>query len=531
MRKIKLPKSYIIASVITVLLLIVGMVSPSEFPKSIEYLNKILFNIFGNFYLWFVYLSLIVIIVIGLSPLGRIKLGGKDAKSDYNMFSWFSMLFCAGMGVGIFFWGGAEPLFHYMIPFVQGADVGVAKEVAAFKAVFFHWCLHPWAIYGLTTLAICFFSMNLKKGLHFGSFFARNKKNETKLERKTKSTINNLTTLSILFGVVASYSFGVVQCEGGLNILFGLEPSILSKVIIIIFITACYMASTLRGLSKGIKVLSNVSMILSFILLGCIALAVPFDNFFIPIFKSLPAYIKDIHNLSLGQLNLIDESFVNLWTIKYWAWWIAWAPFVGIFVALISKGRTVRQIVFGMLLIPTVYSIVAFTLMGEAAIHVQNTQNIVGKTIDYGDVGNILYQVCLGLFQTPYLGWLALVIVAIYFINSADSATYTLAAISQKPEHSIEVKENEIRIKEPPAYLQICWGMTFSILAGLFLILGGPQIVEKSMLITVLPFTFLLCFVFIKMIMEMISYFKEHYLVSKNKEEFYSDYEDDPELT
>lgn len=522
----KLPKSYIIASIITIILLVISIISPDDFLNSIEYLNKVLFDVFGDFYLWFVYISLMVFSIIGVSPLGKIKLGGKDAKPDYNLFSWFSMLFCAGVGVGIFFWGGAEPLFHVMNPFLQGADSSIAKEIASFEMVFFHWCLHPWAIYGLTTLAICFFSMNLNKGLHFSSFFSSGKNKETRFKRVLKSFVNNLTTISILFGVVASFAFGVVQSEGGLNMLFGVEPSIYIKISIIAFITVCYMASTLRGLSKGIKVLSNVSMVLSFILLGSIACALPFENFLLPITHALPKYIADLHNLSIAQMPFSNNSFVNVWTIKYWAWWIAWAPFVGIFVAMISKGRTIRQLVFGMLLAPTIYSVIAFTLMGEAAIYLQNTQNMVGATMDYNDVGNVLYQICLGLFSHPLLAWLALVIVGIYFINSADSATYTLAAISQKPKESIEVENGDIQVKEPPAYLQVCWGITFSILAGLFLIVGGPKIVEKSMLITVLPFTFLLCLVFIKMLIDMIFYFDKHYAKVEN-EESYSDAEEE----
>lgn len=509
----QLPKSYIIASIVTMFLLITCIVNPSGFPNSVEYLNNILFSIFGDFYLWFVYISLILFVIIGASPLGKIKLGGEKAKPDYNLFSWFSMLFCAGMGVGIFFWGGAEPLFHYMNPFLQGAHSPIENEIASFQMVFFHWCLHPWAIYGLTTLAICFFSMNMKRGIHFSSFFSSGKNKETVIKRLLRSSINNLTTLAILFGVVASFGFGIVQFEGGLHTLFGVQPSIAVKVAIIVFITIGYMISTLRGLSKGIKVLSNISMVLSLILLGAFAFALPFDNLILPLTKSLGQYLANLHDLSLGQIPFKDNNFVNIWTIKYWAWWIAWAPFVGIFVALISKGRSIRQLVFGMLLIPTIYSVIAFTLMGEAAIYLQNTQNMVGSVFTHSDAGNVLYQICLGLFDSPYLGWLSLIIVGIFFINSADSATYTLAVISQKPKQSVHIVDDEVEIKTPPIYLQICWGLTFSILAGLFLIVGGPKIIEKSMLITVLPFTFLLCFVFVKMIIDMIFYYKRNYSI------------------
>ncbi|MDD3688360.1 MAG: BCCT family transporter, partial [Bacteroidales bacterium] len=456
----RLPKNYIIASIITLIILVMCVLNPSEFLYYVDYLNKILFKIFGDFYLWFIYLALILFVLIGISPLGKIKLGGKDAKPDYTMFSWFSMLFCAGMGVGIFFWGGAEPLMYYLNPFLQGTHTPTQNEINSFQMVFFHWCFHPWAIYGLTTLLIAFFSMNLQKGIHFGSFLFSDNNENHPVKKVVKSIVNNITTLAILFGVVASFGFGVAQFEGGLHTLLNIQPSLGVKIIIILFITLCYMISSLRGLSKGIKVLSNISMVLSFVLLGFIAFAVPARHFLLPLVKALPKYILHIHQMSIGALPFKDNNFLNTWTIKYWAWWTAWAPFVGIFVAMISRGRTIRQLVFGMLLIPSIYSIVAFTLMGEAAIYLQNTQHIVSSVFTHREAGNVLYKICLGLFNSSFLAWLGLIIVGIYFINSADSATYTLAAISQNPKRTVKILDGKITIRKPPAYLQICWGIT-----------------------------------------------------------------------
>ena len=510
----KIPSSYWIASIFTCILLIMSVSSPENFLEIVDSLNLSIFNIFGDFYLWFVFGTLILLLIIAISSLGRIKIGGKDAQIEHSFFSWFSMLFCAGMGIGLLFWGGAEPLYFFLNPPVEGTTSVESKELMAFQFAFFHWGLHPWAVYALTTLAICFFSMNLKRGIHFSTFFSKNTcyPEPLSLKRFLKSFVNNVTIIAILFGVVCSFGMGVVQVEGGLNNLFGIKQSGLVEVIIIIAITVCYMISTLRGLNNGIKVLSNVSMVLSFVLLGLLIIVLPLGETIKTMIQAVPAYIQNITDMSLGNYNYADEHFLREWTTKYWAWWIAWAPFVGIFVALISKGRTVRQLLLAMLFAPTLFSILWFTVFGKSAIILEQTQGFAGADLNFANINLILYKIVDGLFTSPLVGWLCFVLVFIFFVNSADSATYTLAAISQRGKNCVKINDNnDVEIKEPALFLQVCWGVTFSVLTGLFLFLGGMELLQQITLIMVLPFSMLLCFIFIKLTYDMVKYYRKEY--------------------
>lgn len=497
----QVPGSYITSVIITIALFLLTVFNPEGFINAVKGINTFIFNNFGGFYLWFVYLTLIAFVFVGISPLGKIKLGGKDAKPQHSFFSWFSMLFCAGMGIGLLFWGGAEPLYFFMNPPVEGTNTIAQKELTAFKLSFLHWGLHPWAIYGFTTLAICFFSMNLKKGIFFSSFLSDKLNQDNLISKVIKFIIDNVITLAILFGIVASFGMGVLQFEGGLQSVLGFTRSTSLEVLIIIGVTACYMISTLRGLNKGIKVLSNISMALCFLLLLAILFVLPIGEYFSSLRSSVSAYLLNIHDLSIGNLAFKDKFFLREWTVKYWTWWIAWAPFVGIFTALVSKGRSVRELVFSMLLAPTLFSIVWFSVFGKAALIMQADVGFMGAGVDYENANTLLFKLINSLFTSPFFNLLGLVLVSIFFINSADSATYTLAALTDKSK----------KLATPPIFMQISWGITFSILTAIFLFIGGLEILQYITLIAVLPFSFLLVVLFIKLIAEMTKYYRKNF--------------------
>ncbi len=502
----KLPTSYWIAAITTLVLFFVAVISPDSISIGLETLNAFIFDIFGNFYLWFVYLILIACVLLGVSPLGKIRIGGKDAKPQHSKFSWFSMLFCAGMGVGLLFWGGAEPLFFFMNPPIEGASTLADKEMMAFKFAFLHWGVHPWAIYCLTTIAISFFSMNLKRGLYLSSFLSDKKGKFPLLKKNTKSFVDNAAVIAILFGVVASFGLSVSQLEGGLQTLLNIDESAWTKIAIILGVTVCYIYSSLRGLNKGIKILSNISMVLCFVLLIAIACVIPIKNLLTPLTIGFQSYITDFTSLSLGQLNYGDPNFLQEWTTKYWAWWFAWAPFVGIFITMISKGRTIREIVFSMLLAPSLFSILWFSIFGEAAIILQQSSAFLGSSVNFSNVNLVLYKIVQSLFSSPVLNFLCILLVSIFFINSADSATYTLAAISEKTK----------KMKTPPLSLQFSWGITFSILSAVFIFTSGDVgILQQISIATVLPFSILLVFIFLKLFKELIKYYKLHYAKSE----------------
>ncbi len=506
------PNSYITAVIITVMLLFFTLNDPQGFLNTIKSINMFIFENFGKFYLWFVLLTLIAFVAVGFSPLGKIRIGGKHAKSEHSFFSWFSMLFCAGMGIGLLFWGSAEPLFFFMDPPIEGSATAAQKEIMAFKLSFLHWGLHPWAIYGFTTLAICFFSMNLKKGMFFSSFISKKLNSDNIAGKITKAIVDNIITLAILFGIVASFGMGVLQFEGGLESFLGMKKSIGLEVLIIIGVTVCYMISTLRGLNKGIKILSNISMVLCFVLLTAVIFILPVQEYLNVLLTAAPSYLYNIVDMSTGNLQYNNPYFLQEWTTKYWTWWIAWAPFVGIFTTLVSKGRTVRELVFSMLLAPTLFSIVWFSVFGKAAIMLQTDTAFMGAAVNYDNANTILFQLIKTLFSSPIFNMLALLLVSIFFINSADSATYTLAALTNTDKNAVQINSKEdIEIKTPPLFMQVSWGVTFSILTAIFLFIGGLEILQYITLIAVLPFSFLLAFIFIRLLVDMTKYYRQMY--------------------
>lgn len=506
--KEKITKLYWLSGVFIMMLVAAGVTNPKRFAASIESLNNYISNAFGDFYLVFMMSALLIFFLIGVSPLGKIRFGGQDAKPEFSFVSWFSMLFCAGMGIGLMFWGAAEPLYHFMNPPIDGDFSAVDKKIMALQFSFFHWGLNPWALYGFAALIICFFSMNLKRGHNFSSFI---KDDGTKFNYAVRRTIDFFTIIAILFGVTMSFGLGVLQLEAGLQNEFDFESSVLVQLGIIAVITAAYIISTLRGMDKGIKLVSNVSMALCIMMLGIVFYFMPKGNLFGDLLTSFPEYIAKFPEFGLGMANYTSENWLTDWTTKYWSWWIAFAPFVGIFVALVSKGRTVRELVFLILAIPTTFCCLWFTVFGGASIGLQMENNYVGNQLQLENTNAILFYLLNEISSSPLftsiLTWLNIAIIAMFFINSADSATYTLSYVSKKKPD-----------KEPTAFMKISWGILFTILAVLFLYTGGLKILQQITLVSALPFTGLLIVTFCFVIIEMVKYYKIHIAAVKQKE-------------
>lgn len=505
-----LPGLFWVSGIFVLICFCIATFSHERFINIVENLNNIIFDQFGNFYLWLVLISFMILLSIGLSPLGKIRLGGKDAKPTHSFFSWFAMIFCAGMGIGILFWGGAEPLFHFInVPF-SGPETSLEKQLNAMHVTFFHWSLSPWGIYGLTTIAIGFWGFNLKKGFYLSAPLNDDKSNSTFNTIKSvilKPIINFICLITILFGIAASFGLGVLHLEGGMNNLFNLDENLSSflhfdstyliRIMIIIVITIIFMYSSLRGLDKGIKVISNVSIYISIFLLISIFILSPCLDLILPIIKSIPAYIAKFPKLSLGLMDYAEKDWMNLWTLAFWAWWIAWSPFVGTFIALISKGRTLREIMLGVLLVPSLFVFIWFVIFGNATITLQIAETLFDKSFSHSDVNTVLFILLNKISNSHILSYISLILIAGFFINSADSATYTLAALS-----------NEDFETKPPKILQIGWGLMFACLSGIFLLTGGLKILLKTTLISVLPFSIWVSIAFTILIFDLIKYYK-----------------------
>lgn len=490
----ELPGSFKITGLIVLLFLILGINFPQKFAAMTKQVNIFLFNYFGDFYLSFAFLTLIAFILIGISPLGKIKIGGKDAKPEFSYFSWIAMLFCTGMGVSIMLYGVAEPLYHFANPPIAGVEGVYEQQITALKVSFLHYGFTPWAIYGLTALAVSFLGFNLKRGILFSSLIGGKKKNAS-----NNNAIDVLTIIAIFFGIVVSFGLGVLLIEGGLHSLFGITPGFKLELLIIALATFFYMASALQGLDKGIKILSNISIFMTFIIFGIIFFCMPKAQLGGYAVDSIYSYVKDFIPMNFGTMDYTSPDFLREWTVRNWSWWIAWAPFVGIFIAITSFGRTIREVTFSILLVPSTYSIIWFTVFGTAAFQ---TQSALGFPVSLENISIMLFTVVDYISKFPAMSWLTLFTAAIFFINSADSATYTLASFT---------KQKNTLSEKPSKALQLCWGLLFSIMTALFLFTGGMQIMQEITLIFALPFALLLLVTFFVFIRDLIKHYREEF--------------------
>ncbi|OZM58432.1 glycine/betaine ABC transporter permease [Lottiidibacillus patelloidae] len=441
---------------------------------------------FGWFYLLAATSFLIFALTLIFTRFGNIRLGKDADRPDYSYLSWFAMLFSAGMGIGLVFWGVAEPMYHYYGPPVgEGQTVESAK--VAIRYSFFHWGLHPWAIYTLIGLALAYFKF--RKGASgvissiFRPIFG------DKINGPLGTTIDVIAVFATIFGVATSLGFGASQISGGLSYLF---PIIVNdettQLVVILIVTVLFMLSAQTGLNKGIKYLSNINIILAISLMLFLLFAGP-TNFIMNMFTtSIGSYLQNLPSMSFKlnpfeQLSLGEgeSTFAQGWTIFYWAWWIAWAPFVGTFIARISKGRTVREFVIGVLAVPTLFGGLWFSVFGGSAIYLDQIKNAGIKAVMDAQgkevaLFSVLEQFPLGFFMSL----LAILLISTFFITSADSATFVLGM--QTTNGSLH----------PSNFIKFIWGIIQSSAAAVLLWFGGLGALQTASIIAAFPFTIIM---------------------------------------
>ncbi len=472
---------------VILLLLAVAVFDPALLGGGIEAANQWIYRHFGGFYLWFTLLTTLGFGLLGLSPLGRLKLGRPDDRPEYGFWSWFAMIFCAGMGTGFMFWGGTEPLYHYVHPPYAGQFSPQAMKDMAFGYTFFHWGVSPWAIYGLTAVAMGFFAFNQQRGFRFSAFLTRplDMHEREQSRRPLQRGIDLVTVLAIVFGLAATMGMGVLNIEGGLEWLLHTEGSPLLELGILVLMCVLFMLSALKGIETGIKFLSNLCMAFSIVLLVALMAAGPGWKVFQSLAGGTWQYLVRFIPMSLGLGHYRSATWVGEWTVKYWSWWIAWAPFVGMFLVLISRGRTIREVVLACILAPTVFSCLWFAVFGQSALDLYEAGRFSLPLADFSHVDRVLYLLLDAYFRTPLVGWVSIVLVALSVINSADSATYTVACLSQDNPEDL-----------PAPGLLVAWGVLFFILTAVLLLCGGIKTLNQITTISVLPFTFLLVAVY-----------------------------------
>ncbi|GAA2705535.1 glycine betaine transporter OpuD [Aeromicrobium ponti] len=460
---------------ILLLLVLFGVFVPEALERVTSNVQTFITNSFGWYYLLLVSFIVIVCLYFLISPLGKIKLGKQDDKPEFSRPTWFAMLFSAGMGIGLVFWGAAEPIYHYAVGSPTGREVGTDQAIRdAMRYTYFHWGVHAWAIYGIVALVLAYF--NFRHG-EPGLISATLK---PILGDRTQGTVGKvvdvIAVVATVVGVATTLGFGAMQINGGLSYLFGIPVSFPVQVIIVLIVTVLFMISAWTGLGKGIKILSNLNMLLA-VLLFLLTFFLGPTLFILNLFtNTLGTYLQNLPSMSFRIAPLNDDvrAWINGWTIFYWAWWIAWAPFVGIFIARVSKGRSIREFVFGVLLVPSLIGFLWFATFGGSAI--MQEHNGVAKISELATE-----EALFGVFANFPLGTLlsiiAIILICTFFITSADSGTYVLGMMTTNGSH------------HPGNRIKFIWGIMLSAISLVLLYSGGLQALQNTMIAAALPFS------------------------------------------
>ncbi|GAB3327409.1 MULTISPECIES: BCCT family transporter [Haloplanus] len=450
---------------------------------------------FGWFYLLAVNLFIVVLLFFAFSKYGKIRIGGVEAEKEFSDFSWMAMLFSAGMGIGLMFFSVTEPMFYFNTPpSYFGAEAGTgAAAAAAMAQTFFHWGFHPWAVYGLVGLGLAFFSFNRGLPLTFRSIFWPLLGD--RIYGWPGHVIDLVTVFATLFGLSTSLGLGVAQVNSGLSYVFGsgmlgvadVPTGTTPQVLLIAGITAIATLSVAAGLDGGVKRLSTINLYLMFALLGFLLLVGPTVFILGTWVEGLGAYFQNILGLGFftGTLSPAANGTPTGWTVFYWGWWIAWSPFVGMFIARISKGRTIRQFVLGVLFLPSLFSTIWLSTFGGSALN----SALGGGAVQtqYTELGYGAFET-LGMFitlnQYPLgivSGLLATLLVITFFVTSSDSGSLVIDHLTSGGKHDV------------PKAQRVFWAVTEGAVASVLLIGGGLTALQTAAITTGLPFAFILC--------------------------------------
>lgn len=479
---------FTISAAIIMFLVLVGVIMPKRFGSIASNLFDYTTINFGWFYLFAVFILIIFLIALAISKYGKIRLGGVNERPEFSFFSWIGMLFSAGFGAGLVFWGVAEPMSHFFAP--PFASVGGQTKEAARIAMgysFFHWGVSQWSVFAIVGLVIGFLQFRKQKD----GLVSTALEPITGSKKIVRNTIDSFSVIATVMGVATSLGLGVLQMNGGLNVVFGIDNAVLIQLLIILVVFIAYMLSSTTGLDKGIRYLSNLNLGLAILLLLFVFILGP-TVFILETFTlAIGDYFTNFIQYSLRMQPYRGGTWVRDWTIFYWAWAIAWSPFVGAFVARVSRGRTIREYIMGVMIIPPAIACLWIATFGGTALwnDLNKGTDIAGAV--NADLTSALFNTYNYLPLTNIISVLSILLIFTFLVTSADSATYILASMTSYGS------------LHPPQFAKFVWGILMSAIAAVLLYAGGLEALQTASLIAALPFTvilLLLMFAIIKLL-------------------------------
>jgi BCCT family betaine/carnitine transporter len=471
-------------SALIVLGFVIGtLIFPGEAKEFLDGTKLGIISSFDWFFMLSANIFVIVCVALIFMPVGKIRLGGQDAKPEFSTMSWFAMLFAAGMGIGLMFWAVAEPAAYYTgwfgTPFNVEANTAEAAKLAM-GATMYHWGLHPWAVYAVVALSLAFFAYNKNMPLTIRSAFFPLLRD--KIWGWPGHIIDVLAVVATIFGLATSLGFGAQQAASGFDYLFGIGSGINVQMAIIVGVTAVALMSVLRGLDGGVKLLSNINMGIAAVLLFFVIFAGPTIEILKTMLVTTTSYVSNFASFS-NPFGREDEAWMQGWTIFYWAWWISWSPFVGMFIARVSKGRTVREFITAVLIIPTVITIVWMSSFGGTAL--EQIQDGIGALAQNGitDVSLAMFQMFANLPLTNIISFVGIILVLIFFITSSDSGSLVVDSITAGGK------------TDAPTAQRVFWAVMEGAIAAALIYGGGSDAlgaIQASAISAGLPFTLIL---------------------------------------
>ncbi|MDT4824306.1 Glycine betaine transporter [compost metagenome] len=466
------------AAIFTLLLVGFAILAPKAAQSVFESVQGWILGNASWFYILVVAIILLAVVFLAVSRYGDIKLGPDHSEPDYRNFTWFAMLFSAGMGIGLMFFGVAEPVMHFMSPPVgEGGTAVAARE--AMKITFFHWGLHAWAIYAVVALILAFFSY--RHGLPLTLRSALYPLIGNRIHGPIGHAVDIFAIIGTVLGVATSLGLGVAQINSGLNHLFGTPVGVLTQIILIIVTCGLATLSVASGLDKGIRILSETNLVLAAVLLLFVLVVGPTVFLFQTFVQNTGAYLSDIVNKTFNLYAYEPTDWIGGWTLFYWGWWIAWSPFVGLFIARISRGRTIREFVTGVLLVPAGFTLFWMTVFGDTAIHMILVDKVQGfAEVVQADSSLALFAFLEQLPWSSVLSVIAIAMVAVFFVTSADSGALVVDLLASGGSD------------RTPVWQRIFWSLLMGAVAIALLLADGLTALQTATIASALPFSVIL---------------------------------------